>query len=114
MALSFGRVIFFIYLYTMEQQIETPEFGIDTVVSVDRYNHIDDAEKGVIVGYDTTMGGEILYKIKVRELEIRTTGRCIVESKKYDPLPEKERNPKRSSYTREDRVARWVAYISSK
>ena len=91
-----------------------PEFKIDEVVTVDRYNHIDDVEKGIVVGHNTTIGGETLYKIKLKDIQISTTGKCIVESKHYDPLPEKERNAKRSSYTREERTAKWNVYVTSK
>ncbi|HWY34876.1 MAG TPA: hypothetical protein VNX68_09530 [Nitrosopumilaceae archaeon] len=85
---------------------------MNKVVTVDRYNHIDNAEKGVVVGHDMTVGGEILYKIKLNTLQISTTGKCIIESKHYEPLHEKERSAKR--YTREERVSRWVAWITSK
>jgi hypothetical protein len=88
------------------------EFNIDDTVTVDRYNHIDDAEKGIVVGLDETMGGEVLYKINIREIVIRTTGRSIMESKMYDPLPEKERHAK--IINKQDRIARWIAYVSSK
>jgi hypothetical protein len=91
------------------------EFNIDAVVTVDRYNHIDDVMKGTVVGHDISMGGDLLYKIDIDGIEIRTSGRCIVESKYYDPLPANERHAKREPYiTREDRVAKWNVFVSSK
>jgi hypothetical protein len=91
------------------------EFNIDAEVTVDRYNHIDDVQKGTVVGYDTSIGGTQLYRIDIRGIEILTSGMSIKESKIYDPLPEIQRHAKREPYiTREERVAKWNVFVSSK
>ncbi len=76
--------------------MEKKEFGIDDEVTVDRYNHIDDVEKGKVVGYgEMPISKRLTYKIDINGVEIQTTGISIMESKKYKPVPANERHPKK-------------------
>lgn len=76
--------------------MEKPEFKIGTIVTVDRYNHIDDMEKAPIVGYgEMPISGRLTYKMDIRGTIIESTGGSIVESRLYDPAPEGERHEKR-------------------
>jgi len=66
-----------------------PEFNVGDTVTVDRYNHIDDVETGVIVGYSTMpISPRLTYVISVGGIKIESTGGSIVESKLYDPVPD--------------------------
>ena len=73
-----------------------PEFEIGTIVTVDRYNHIDDVERAEIKGYGT-MGtsDRLTYKFVIDGLEIQTTGMSIMESKFYSPVVDEDRHDKR-------------------
>ena len=73
--------------------MDTPEFKIDDIVTVDRYNHIDDVQKGTIKGYGKMqLSGTPTYLIDINGVEIETTGISIMESKDYGPAPENERH----------------------
>ena len=75
--------------------MDRPEFKIGDIVTVDRYNHIDDVSKGKINGYDRTMlSGRLSYLIDINGLEISTTGLSIMESKNYRPADPEDRHPK--------------------
>ena len=67
------------------------EFNIDTEVTIDRYNAIETPDKGIVVGYDISMGGTRLYKVKINNLIITTSGMCIRESKFYEAPQKSER-----------------------
>ena len=67
------------------------EFNIDTEVTIDRYNAIETPDKGIVVGHDISMGGTRLYKVKINQLIITTSGMCIRESKFYEAPPKNER-----------------------
>lgn len=71
------------------------EFEINDIVTVDRYNHIDDVDKGTIIGYQKTFNGTLLYRVDIRGVEIQTTGGSIMESKDYKPVPDNQRHDKR-------------------
>lgn len=75
-----------------KQTMDTPEFKIDDVVTVDRYNHIKDVQKGTIIGYGKTHGGTLTYKINIKGTTIETSGGSIMESKIYNPVPDDERH----------------------
>ena len=73
--------------------MEDMEFKVDDVVTVDRYNHIDDVQKGIIVGYTKMPPNErLLYRIDIDGFEIITSGISIMESKDYVPAPNNERH----------------------
>lgn len=72
-----------------------PEFKIGDVITLDRYNHIDDKQTVTIIGYgQMPVSGRLTYKMNVRGTIIESTGASIVESKLYDPVPDEERHPK--------------------
>lgn len=69
------------------------EFEIGTEVTVDRYNHISNPSKGIVVGYGTMpLSGRLTYKVDINHCIIQTTGISIVESKNYEPASENERH----------------------
>ena len=70
------------------------EFKIGDTVTLDRYNHIDDVEKVKIVDIQPswTNNDSMDYIMDVRGVEIRSSGRSIMESKDYDPVPDEERH----------------------
>ena len=77
--------------------MEKPEFKIGKTVTLDRYNHVDDAERVKIVDYGTIGWGEgerLSYIMDVKGTKISSTGKCIKESKLYDPVPDDERHHK--------------------
>lgn len=76
---------------------EIPEFEIGTVVTVDRYNHIDNVDVAEIKGYSTFGLGSnrITYKFVIDGCEIQTTGKSIMESKFYEPVADEDRHDKR-------------------
>lgn len=73
--------------------MDTPEFKVDDIVTVDRYNHIDDVQKGIIAGYSKMqVSGTLTYLINIDGVEIETTGISIMESKDYVPAKDEERH----------------------
>lgn len=73
--------------------MDTPEFRINDIVTVDRYNHIKDVQKGTIVGYsEMQISKTLTYKINIKGTIIETTGGSIMESKDYSPVPDDERH----------------------
>ena len=69
------------------------EFKIGDVVTLDRYNHIEDAQKVKVVGYGRMfVSNRLTYKLDVNGVEIETTGISIMESKLYSPVPAKDRH----------------------
>jgi hypothetical protein len=76
--------------------MEKREFDIDEIVTVDRYNHIDDVQQGIIVGFGTMpISNRLTYKINIGNTIIQCTGNSIVESEYYVPALENERHDKR-------------------
>ena len=76
--------------------MEGAEFKIGDIVTLDRYNHIDDAEKVEVVGYgEMPISKTLTYKMDVRGVIISSTGGSIMESKFYNPVPEDERHEKK-------------------
>ena len=68
------------------------EFQIGDIVTLDRYNHIDDVERVKVVGYgEMPMSGTLTYKMDVKGTIIDSTGISIMESKNYEPVPEEDR-----------------------
>lgn len=79
--------------------MDKSEFKVGDTVRVDRYNHIDDIERGVIVGYGRMpLSGRLTYKINLGELVIQSTGISIMESKHYIPVSDNERHEKKGRY----------------
>jgi len=73
--------------------MDTPEFKINDTVTVDRYNHIKDVQKGAVVGFGTMpISKRLTYKVDINGVVIQTTGGSIVESKNYEPVPRNERH----------------------
>ena len=71
------------------------EFKIGDTVTLDRYNHIDDAEVVKIVGYgEMPMSKRLTYKMNVKGIIIESTGKSIMESKDYEPVADKDRHDK--------------------
>jgi hypothetical protein len=69
------------------------EFKIGDIVTLDRFNHIEDVELVTIVGYGKMHLSETLtYQMDVRGVVIESTGGSIMESRKYSPVDNKERN----------------------
>jgi len=76
------------------------EFKIGDIVTLDRYNHIDDVEKVEVVGYGNMLTSETLtYKMNVKGLIIQSTGGSIMESKLYNPVPDEERHFRKGAVT---------------
>lgn len=71
------------------------EFKIGDTVTLDRYNHIDDVERVKVIGYGETISKQPTYKMRVNDITIESVGTCIMESKFYDPVPDKERGGKK-------------------
>jgi len=75
------------------------EFKIGDMVTLDRYNHIDDVEVVEVVGYgEMPVSKRITYKMDVKGTIIESTGRSIMESKNYKPVDEKDRHTKTGYY----------------
>lgn len=71
------------------------EFEIGDVVTLDRYNHIDDMHTVEIVGFgEMLLSGNLTYKMNVNGIIIESTGGSIVESKNYSPVDEVDRHKK--------------------
>jgi D-hexose-6-phosphate mutarotase len=69
------------------------EFKIGETVTLDRYNHIEDAQKVKVIGYGRMFVSNMLtYKLDVNGVEIESTGISIMESKLYSPIPDKDRH----------------------
>ena len=72
-----------------------PLFNIGDIVTLDRYNHIDDAVKVKVVGYgEMPISKTLTYKMNVNGTIIESTGISIMESKHYSPVADEERHPK--------------------
>ena len=73
--------------------MEEKEFKIGDIVTLDRYNHIDDAMKVKVVGYgQMPVSKTLTYKMDVNGTIIESTGGSIMESKLYDPVPDEDRH----------------------
>ena len=73
--------------------MEYKEFKIGDIVTLDRYNHIDDVEVVKVVGYgEMPMSGTLTYKMDVNGTIIDSTGISIMESKYYEPVPDEDRH----------------------
>ncbi len=76
------------------------EFNIGDTVTLDRYNHIDDAAKVEVVGYgEMPISKTLTYKMNVNGTIIESTGISIMESKHYKPVADEDRHPKIQSTT---------------
>jgi hypothetical protein len=73
------------------------EFRINDIVTVDRYNHIDDMCKGTIkeIRTEALFSDGLSYGIDIDGLRIHTSGRSIVESKYYIPVDPSDRHEKK-------------------
>ena len=72
------------------------EFEIGRIVTLDRYNPIDEPEQVKIVGYgQMPISGDLTYKMNVKGVIIESTGISIVESKLYKPVDIKDRHQKK-------------------
>jgi len=92
--------------------MEKPEFKIGKTVTLDRYNHINDAVKVKIVGYgEMPVSGRITYKMNVNGTIIDSTGGSIMESKLYDPVPDEERHY-RSGASIQEKESYWDRIIN--
>ena len=79
----------------MNNKEQNAEFKIGEIVTLDRYNHIDDVQRVEVVGYGTMGWHEnerLTYKMDVNGTIIESTGGSIMESKLYDPVPDHERH----------------------
>jgi len=75
--------------------MELKEFKIGDIVTLDRYNYIDDARTVEIVGYgQMPFSDKITYKMDVNGIIIESTGGSIKESILYKPVPKKDRHTK--------------------
>ena len=74
------------------------EFKIGDTVTLDRYNHIDDVQKVKIIRYSKSfIGGYHQYDMDVNGVIISASGKCIMESKYYDPVDNEDRHYKEGS-----------------
>ena len=81
---------------------QKPEFNIGDIVTLDRYNHIDDVEKVEIVGYgEMPISKTLTYKMDVHGTIIESTGGSIMESKNYNPVPSEERHYRKNASVQE-------------
>lgn len=75
------------YIYGMK------EFEIGDIVSLDRYNHIEDVQKVKIVGFgEMSISKTLTYKMDVNGIIIESTGGSIMESKYYNPVDNDKRH----------------------
>jgi hypothetical protein len=73
--------------------MEAKEFKIGDIVTLDRYNHIDDVQTVKIVGYGCMhLSNTLTYKMDVNGTIIDSTGVSIMESKNYSPAPDEDRH----------------------
>ena len=78
----------------MQKLIESAEFKLCDIVTLDRYNHVDQPTPSTVIGYTTSMSGDqLLYQLDVHGQRCTSSGKCIKESTLYDPVDEKERHP---------------------
>ena len=71
------------------------EFKIGDTVTLDRYNHIEDAQKVNIIGFsEMPISKRLTYKMLVGETVIESTGVSIMESKYYEPVEDCDRHSK--------------------
>ena len=78
------------------------EFNIGDTVTLDRYNHIDDAVRVKVVGYGSMpVSNTLTYKMDVNGTTIESTGGSIMESKLYDPVPDSERHHRLNASAKE-------------
>ena len=69
------------------------EFKIGDIVTLDRYNHIEDVQKVKIVGFGKMqVSNTLTYKMYVDGIVIESTGGSIMESKNYKPVDDKDRH----------------------
>jgi len=81
---------------------QNPEFKIGDIVTLDRYNHIDDVEKVEVVGYgEMPISKALTYKMNVNGIIIESTGGSIVESRLYNPVAGEERHHRKMASTQE-------------
>jgi len=81
------------------------EFKIGDIVTLDRYNHIDDVERVEVVGYGKMpISDRDTYKMSVKGTIIESTGGSIMESKDYKPVPAEDRHDKIPLTVRELKV----------
>jgi hypothetical protein len=75
--------------------MDDPEFRIGDIVTLDRYNHIDETEVVKIVGYgEMPLSRTLTYKMSLNGTIIESTGGSIMESKLYTPVDPNERHPR--------------------
>lgn len=78
------------------------EFQIGDTVTLDRYNHIEDAQRVKIVGYgELAFSNTLTYKMDVNGTVIESTGGSIMESKLYEPVLDEDRHHRLNASTRE-------------
>ncbi len=83
--------------------MERPEFKIGDTVTLDRYNHIDEADVVKVVGYgQMPISEKLTYKMYVNGVIIQSTGVSIKESKHYEPVPIEERHNKKKFLSKLD------------
>ncbi len=82
------------------------EFEIGKFVTVDRYNHIDQPDFGVIIGYgNMPVSGRPTYKVQLLlGPVIESTGISIMESKDYEPCLMEERHERVFKSERQKRI----------
>jgi hypothetical protein len=69
------------------------EFEIGDIVTLDRYNHIEDVEKVKVVGFGQTLLSKTLtYKMDVGGVIIESIGSSIMESVNYYPVDDNDRH----------------------
>ena len=71
------------------------EFSVGDTVTLDRYNHIDDAVRVKVIGYgQMPISGRLTYIMDVKGTHIQSTGISIKESKDYKPVADEDRHEK--------------------
>jgi len=90
------------------------EFKIGDIVTLDRYNHIDDVERVKVTGYgQIPVSGTLTYKMDVKGITIESTGGSIMESKNYNPVPDEDRHEKKNGYWERREQARQYAQMDN-
>jgi|TARA_R110000824_G_scaffold106610_4_gene251985 D-hexose-6-phosphate mutarotase len=98
MGFLFGSVVILSYICTVIKQqqvnlIMEKEFKINDIVTLDRYNHIEDVQRVKVVGFgEMLMSKTLTYKMDVNGTIIESTGGSIMESKNYKPVDDKDRH----------------------
>lgn len=90
-----GRYFSHIKPQPLSTVVDDKEFEVGDVVTLDRYNHIDDMQLSTIIGYgEKPLSHRLTYQLDCCGVTIESTGVSIKESKYYTPVPLEDRHAK--------------------